>query len=391
MSGEPLRIIVVGGAGAMGRWAVRSLVTLGTASVLTIADIDIDRAGRIAQKTGGPCRARGLDASDPEALREAFAEHDVVVNTMGPFATFFQPVFEAALESGCHYFDINDDWQPTLAAFEHDSYARERGLVAVVGLGGSPGESNLYAMVAASALDTVEELHTGWRLSAAVTVDEPEFPAGSASAAVKHWLHQVSAPIYTWEHGQMKMADPLEKLSLDVPGIGPVLVYTMGHPEPVTLPKVFPHLRRCLNVHSGPDWIFDHLRCVARRHAVGEISLQQGADELADPPKPATRGPRAAHHQLPVEWALAVGAKGGRPHRVLVSARFDHPGQMGGRTGAPVAAGVELLRQGRITEVGVHAPETAMDPLDFFDVLGPLVDDSVTGWKDLLRIVGSDG
>lgn len=393
MSNEPLRVIVVGGAGSMGRWAVRGLVKLGTASVLTVADLDVERAQRLVDELGGPCRALALDARDPDAMREAFADHDVVVNTMGPFATFFGPIFDTALEAGCHYFDINDDWQPTVEAFERDELAREKGLHAVVGLGGSPGETNLFALVAASHLDEVEELHTGWRLSAAVTVDEPDYPAGSASAAVEHWLHQVSAPIYTWDDGRKTMAEPLAKVELDVPGVGPVGLYTMGHPEPITLSRAFPSLRRSLNLHSGPDWIFDHLKEVAQRYKAGEITLHEGAEELIDPPKPAQRPPRGAHHSLPVEWGLAIGTKDGRRRSVLVSNRVDYDSQMGGRTGTPVATGVELLRRGLLKDVGVHAPETAIEPTDFFDVLAPLIDPSeptVKSAEDLLVVAISD-
>lgn len=375
----------------MGRWAVRALVRLGTASELTIADIDVSRARTLVDELGGPCRAMALDASDPAAMRAAFTGQDVVLNVMGPFATFFEPVFAAALESGCHYVDINDDWQPTLAALDYDALARERGVHAVVGLGGSPGETNLFAMVAASHLDEVHELHTGWRLSGAVTVDEPSYPSGSASAAVEHWLHQVSAPIYTWDDGGPTMAEPLTKVGLDVPGVGPVSAYTMGHPEPITLGRNVPGLRRSLNVHSGPDWVFDHLKDVSARYRAGEITMKEGARELVDPPKPAVRGPREAHHRLPVEWALAIGTSDGVATRVVVSARFDHASQMGGRTGTPAACGVELIRRGLVKDVGVHAPETAFDPADFFGVLGPLVDDSVTSADAFLRVETSQG
>lgn len=387
MSNPPLRVIVVGGAGAMGRWAARTLVKLGTASRLTIADIDATRAQRLADELSGPCEAMALDATDSGAMHAAFADHDVVVNTMGPFATFFEPIFEAAIDSGRDYFDICDDWQPTLRAFDYDELAREKGVHAVVGLGGSPGGSNLYATVAAAQLDAVHELHTGWRLSGAVTVPEPEYPAGSASAAVEHWLHQVSAPIYTWENGEATMAEPLTAVELDIPGIGPVKTYTMGHPEPLTLSRAFDGLRSSLNVHAGPDWIFDHVKDVSRRFRAGEISLHQGAEELADPPRPDKRGPREAHHRLPVEWGLAIGAKGGRPARALVHSTVDYASQMGGRTGTPVAVGVELLRRGLIKDVGVHAPETAIDPYDFFDLIAPLVDGTVTNAKELLNIV----
>ncbi|KAA1427800.1 saccharopine dehydrogenase family protein [Nocardioides antri] len=381
---SPLRVIAVGGAGSMGRWAVRTIARLGTASVLTVADIDLDRAERVVASVGGPTRALRLDATDPEQLRAAFAEHDVVVNTMGPFATFVRPVLQAALDSDCHYLDINDDWQPTIEAFDFDADARRRGLHVVVGLGGSPGVTNLCAAHAADRLDVVHELHTGWKLSGATIVDEPGFPAPAASAAVEHWLHQCAQPIRAWVDGAPGSVEPVEQVDLCFPGLGVVTAYTMGHPEPITLPKAYPGLRSSLNLQSGPAWLFDYLREVSARFAAGEIDLRTGAALLADPPAPADPGARST---LPIEWALAVGEKDGEPCRVAVYPRHFHPAKMGGNTGIPLAVGVELLRRGALRDTGVHAPETVMDPREFFDLLAPLTDAGLRDADDLLAVV----
>jgi saccharopine dehydrogenase-like NADP-dependent oxidoreductase len=383
-----LRIIAVGGAGSMGRWAVRTIAKLGSASALTIADIDLDRAERVAAAVGASCRALRLDATDPDQLLTAFAEHDVVVNTMGPFATFVRPILSAALSSDCHYLDINDDWQPTVDAFEFDEEARRRGLHVVVGLGGSPGVTNLCAAYAADRLDVVHELHTGWKLSGATIVDEPGFPAPAASAAVEHWLHQCAQPIRAWVDGAPGTVEPVEQVDLDFPGLGVVTAYTMGHPEPITLPRKYPHLRSSLNLQSGPAWLFEYLREVCSRYAAGEIDLRAGAALLADPPPPATPGERSI---LPIEWSLAIGEKDGAPHRVAVYPRFFHPAKMGGNTGIPLAIGDELLRRGALRETGVHAPETAIEPREFFDLLAPLTDEGLAGADDLLAVIEKSG
>jgi len=385
---QPLRVIAVGGAGSMGRWAVRTVAQLGSASVLTVADLDLDRAERVAAMVGEPCRALRLDATDPEQLAAAFADHDVVINTMGPFATFALPILRAVIESGCHYLDINDDWQPTIEAFDLDEEARRRGLHVVIGLGGSPGVTNLCAVYAASRLDVVHELHTGWKLSGATIVDEPGFPAPAASAAVEHWLHQCSQPVQAWVDGALGSVEPVKQVELAFPGLGTVTGYTMGHPEPVTLPRRYPELRSSLNLQSGPAWLLDYLREVTGRFAAGEIDLSTGAAMLADPPRgdaPAERSP------LPVEWALAIGEKDGEACRVAVYPKAFHPSKMGGNTGIPLAIGVELLRRGALLATGVHAPETAVDPEAFFDLLAPLTDPGLQGIDDLLAVVEEAG
>lgn len=384
MSDDKLRVIAVGGAGSMGRWAVRTIAALDTAAVLTVADIDAERAELTAQSVGGPCRALALDATDAAAMRAAFADHDVVVNTMGPFSSFMVPILEAAIESDCHYLDINDDWQPTLSAFDFDERARAKNLHVVIGLGGSPGVTNLCAVMAADRLDTVEEIYTGWKVSAATIVDEPGFPAPKASAAADHWVHQCSESIRAWEAGAAADIDAVQPVELDFPGVGPVVAYTMGHPEPITLPRTFPGLRRCLNLQSGPAWLLDGLREVGRQVGAGTVSLSEGVQMMGDLPRPVERGPR---DPLPIEWALAIGTKDGERRSVAVFPRHFHPARMGGNTGVPAAIGVELLRRGALLDTGVHAPESVVEPTGFFDLLAPLTDEGLTGTDDLIAVV----
>lgn len=74
---------------------------------------------------------------------------------MGPFSLLARPVLEAAIECGCDYLGIDDDWESTLEAFAYDSRSRERGCRVVKGIGGSPGVSNLCAMTAVRRLGRV--------------------------------------------------------------------------------------------------------------------------------------------------------------------------------------------------------------------------------------------
>lgn len=381
---EKLRVIAVGGAGAMGRYAVRTISRLDSASRITVADIDFARAEQVSEEVGSPCEPMQLDATDPIAMREAFADHDVVINTMGPFAKFARAILDAAIDSNCHYLDIGDDWQSTVESFEFEAKARDRGLHVVIGLGSSPGVTNLCAVVATERLDTVDSLYTGWKLAAAVVEDEPDYPPTShASAAVEHWLIQCSGEIKVWKDGALADEVPVKEVAFNFPGIGPVTAYTMGHPEPLTLPRTFPDIRESVNLQSGPAWIFEHLRGVAAQYDAGKVNLEQGAKLLENPTPPSERSPR---DPLPVEWAVAQGKKNGQAHAVAVYPSKHPAGKMGANTGIPLAIGVELLRRGAIKDVGVHAPESAIDVDQFFELLAQLTDPSFSSLDDILVI-----
>jgi len=386
-SNPPLgTVIIVGGAGAMGRWAVRGIARLGTAEKLLIADIDVSRAQQLADEVGGPCVPVRLDATDPAALREAFAECDVVLNTMGPFSKFAQPIVEAAVDAGCDYLDIDDDWESTVEAFDLHARARDKGLFVVKGIGGSPGISNLSAALVARRLDKVTEIFTGWSMRGAVLEEEPAYPStGGAGAAVEHWLIQISGSIRAYRDGAEKDVEPIAPVDLLYPGKGQVQAFTVGHPEAITLPRYFPTIVSSTNLTSGPAWLFEHARGIAADYDAGRVTLAEGASRLEDMPGPPADAPRT-RDPLAQVWALARGERDGKPLAISVEPASMPPGKMGGGTGAALAVGLELLRRGRISEPGVHAPEGVIDPHDFFSVLLEFVEPSVASVEDLLII-----
>jgi saccharopine dehydrogenase-like NADP-dependent oxidoreductase len=195
---------------------------------------------------------------------------------------------------------------------------------------------------------------------------------------------QISGTIRAWREGQECDITPLDPVDLDYPGIGIARARTVGHPEAVTLPRYLPGLQSSTNLMSGPDWLFEHAREVAARYDAGEITLAEGAEELENPVRP--EGAARAHDPLGRTWALACGERDGRPLTISVDLSSMPPGMMGGGTGTALAVGLELLRRGEITEVGVHAPEGAIEPLAFFELFGEFVEPAVASVEELLVI-----
>lgn len=384
MPREACRVIVVGGGGAMGRWAVRTAADFPFVSDLVVADLDLERAREICDEVGGPARAEQLDVTNEDRLRELFAKCDVVLNTVGPFAVFGDRILRTAIDCGCDYLDIDDDWESTLAALDSDERARQAGVRVVKGMGASPGVSNLLAAAAASELDEVHEIYTGWKTSG--TKIDARDASGGLSAALAHWLLQSSGTIRTWENGTWTEPAPVERVELDFPGLGPHTVYTCGHPEPVTLAGNLDVRTTALNVMSGPDWMFHTLKTAANEHASGAITLAQAEAELDRVRQDA--GP-TARDPLPPLWALAIGTVSGTEQSVLTRMNGSLPGKMGGATGIPLAIGLQLLAEDRIGASGVLYPETAFEPAQFFDRLSRLMNRTSGDDLPLLSIVRS--
>jgi saccharopine dehydrogenase-like NADP-dependent oxidoreductase len=358
----------------MGRFAVQTALGFDFVDELVVADLDGARAQQVAAQCGAKARAARVDVTDAAGLRKQLAEADVVLNTVGPFYRFGVPILEAAIESGCHYLDINDDWEPTLDMLALSPRAEKAGITAIVGMGASPGISNLLAVQAMRRLDRVDEVLTCWSLGGAETELEAQ-QEKEPSAALEHWMHQCSGTIRVWREGGFADVRPVEEREIDVPGVGARRAWSVGHPEAVTLPLTFPEIRASANLMTGPRALMRAVEQLRDAIDAGQLSVEQAAAMMNEPMpeemKAAARKERDVAGGLPPLFALASGERGGAPHRVGALILGAPDGGMGGITGIPLALGLEQLQSGSIDRRGVFAPEGAVDPDAFFEALAP--------------------
>ncbi len=370
----------------MGRHAVRTALDFDFVDRVVVADRDGGRATAFAEECGDKATAAQLDIEDGAALRALLEDADAVLNTVGPFYRFGEPVLRAAIDTGTHYFDICDDWEPTLAMLSLDGEARTAGVTAVVGIGASPGISNMLAAKAMAGLDEVASIVTGWGLEG--TGDEAIAPGGEPSAALVHWLHQCSGTIRILRGGAPVDVSPVEEVTVDFPGIGASSAWTVGHPEAVTLPRGRPYVRESYNVMVAPRWLIGVVRSIAAEIDTGRMTVEQGAALMTGP------APDGASHEaepegqprLPPLFAVATGRKDGEPCTVGATVLSGPAGGMGGVTGIPLALALRLLADGKIGRQGVSAPEEAIDPDAFFDALAPYCEPPKTGVGDLVHV-----
>src|ERR1041385_3066719 len=162
-----MRILVVG-SGAVGAAVGAVAKRRDFFERITFADLDPARPAAVVERDGdGRFAAAQVDAGDREALigllRET--EADAVLNAADP--RFNPPILDAAFEYGCTSLDM----AMTLSGpevllgqeeLEQDTRWRERGLLALAGIGVEPGLADVFARYAADHLfDEIDEV--GWR------------------------------------------------------------------------------------------------------------------------------------------------------------------------------------------------------------------------------------
>jgi NAD(P)-dependent dehydrogenase (short-subunit alcohol dehydrogenase family) len=401
------RVVVMGAGGEMGRVAARMLATNEAIAELVLADVDLARAQRAAASIGSApeapagvgaepgrtqasplahprlltrpsVRVEHCDVFDSNVVRRLLDDADLVVGCAGPFFRVGVPILEAAIDTGTTYLDICDDPEPTIEMLQLDGAARRAGVAAVVGMGASPGVSNLLAARAAHHLDTVTDCMTGWSLDdevaerdgagAVLDADTGGLigPDGTPTGAVIHFMEQIHGTVPVVEGGVLVHRAPLGAVEIDYPGLGRGTGYVVGHPEPITLHRSFGVAGRSCNVVLVADpATAAYLRGVQRDLDRGAIDLEQAGRALLSPT--ARRTARAVvdgarlrgSGPLPRLFALVRGTAGG--HDAVVGCHVTAmPRGMAGATSIPAALAVDQLLR-TAPPAGVHPPEAVVD------------------------------
>jgi len=391
-----MKILALGGCGDIGRHAVRTLIENEYCSHVVIADINEENARQYASRFGSKASWTRVDISNSHQLKKAFSGVDVIMNTVGPYFRYGLHALRSAIETKRHYMDVCDDWEPTLEMLALDATAREAGVTAIIGLGASPGISNMLAVKAISELDLAQELYTGWDLEEAV----PEQIGPQPSAATIHGIHQLTGRIRVLEKGHFVESKPLQRIMLTYPGIpGTSPSWSIGHPEPITFPRYYPSLEKSLNVMTAKRSTIAFIKFLAPLVNTGWLSVQK-AGWLAEHTMhktghPTTTGPaldvlvdklHSGLTFLPPLFSLALGKKDGMTAACGCMILSAPQGGMGPVTGVPLAIGISLLANQKLRGPGVFAPEGAVNPDDFFAALGPLCSPPIRSIAELVFI-----
>ena len=394
MSMEHMRVIALGGCGGMGRFAVQTALNYDFIKEIVIADRNGEMAHSFAKECGPKASYREIDVKDTKALVDLLKGADVVMTTVGPYYRLGMPILRAAIEAGCNYLDINDDWEPTLDMLTLDEEAKKAGISAVIGMGASPGQSNLLAAKALSLLDSTTDLITGWGIKGFGEENGRAGQGGSYGAAIEHWLHQVTGTIRIFQEGRFVDVKPIQEVEIAYPGLGLGKAYTVGHPEPVTLPRFKTELKNSLNVMVLPPPLVSFLTNIAAEIDNGRMTIPVAVEQVVNFKMPAESASaltsaESPEIQLPSLFAYARGMRNGKKTAVGVTTTSGVIGGMGGATGVPMAIGLKMLSQKKITRKGVFAPEAGIDPDAFFDEFGPLCKPPVANTDELLMITTS--
>lgn len=399
------KVVVLGGCGAVGSVAVETLAGQDIISEVVVADHAEEKARQLAGRIASPkVSAAFVDAFEPETIRRAIRGAEVVLNCIGPFYSTVKPILTAVVDAGINYVDICDDVDVTLEILDMDDQARARGVTALIGMGSSPGATNLLARLAYDTLldetDAVDIFHTHGG------------EAIEGEGVIAHRFHCMSIDIPMYLDGKLTAVKYFEpdvvalRQTFDFPMIGrDIPIYPYPHPEQVTLPRYL-RLRQVTNKGSVlPNEYYDLIRdlCglgLARTEPIDVKGLQVVPHDFAVAYvlRERERILRKTGFTRPCGCCsvIARGMKNGLPreYRFHMASRSQ---ALGEGTGIPAAVGVMLMAMGKIRGTGVMPPEACVEPMDFVNLISRVMkldarkDDGESFGGVILQMVDEQG
>ena len=380
-----MRVALVG-AGITGTAALMDLAddSLGTeVEAILLMDLDGSRAKRALDRASRLTNVKELladevDAKDPGAVSERLErfEADVVVN-----AAMYETipgVMRAALMSGTHYLDLGDDVDTLLWQRSLDNEFRDRGLVALPEMGGSPGLINVMASLAASEMERVERilLREGW-------VDLNDYESLGIPLPIPYSLDtildEMVQPVEVWEGGGIRYVEAMsgvEEMIFPEP-VGTQRLYYVEHPEVYSLGETFRYkgLRFVDYKLSFPDDLVIKYRLLAKLGLASKEPRELNGCEVV--PRELLRklvsetleGKEIPPNDYDVMVAIAEGWNGGTRIRIRVESRLRWSERWNVTAqallvGAPAAVAARWIGRGLIGP-GVHYPEEVIEPVGF--------------------------
>lgn len=275
---SPGRVVFIGAAGEMCRVAIE-LFAKASDAPLVLADINEANLERVVSKLpAGRATTQKLDLFDSTALESIIRGAALVVLGAGPYSRTSEPVLKACLEANVPYLDYDDDVESTQAALDLHEQAKKLGVPCYIGCGASPGMSNVMVMDAAKDLDTVDTIEVCWFVG-------DERGAGTGKAVLEHFLHVAAGPCLTWVNGKATINESFVETGYAplIPGYGETLLHETAHPEPVTLPRLFPQATRirCLG-GVDPIPVNGIARGIGSAVRTGALPMNTAVDFLFD-------------------------------------------------------------------------------------------------------------
>jgi len=359
----------------MGRIAVRTLTEYEDVDQVTISDYYEARAHEVAAALhSNKISVKQIDVNDSERLCSLLRGADVVLNAVE--YVFNLPVLKACISEKVHYADLGGLFHMTRELLDMNASVEAAGITAILGIGGTPGITNILARAAVDKLDRVE----GIRVQLGCSDDTPSTAPLVAPYSIRTILDEFTKEPQVFQDGTWYPQQPLtgqEEMVFPLPVGRATAIYSL-HSECATFPLSFREkgIRHVSFKIAFPSDFMTKLKFL--------VDLGFGSDEPIGV-QGVKVSPREVLAKLldmvPVEdvepqdcdvlRVVAAGEANGQSVEItnqVVVLPYRRWGIGAGAldTGTPLAIAGRMLANGEITRRGAFGPEMCVPTDSFF-------------------------
>ncbi|MGQ9586878.1 MAG: saccharopine dehydrogenase NADP-binding domain-containing protein [Thermoplasmata archaeon] len=371
-----MKVLVVGASGQIGAWTVKDLVEYYDAEVIA-ADLSFDRVKKLAEHIGKDnVIPIALDASDAAALKKAAKDVDVVHNSA--WYELNIKVMPVAIDLGVHYSDLGGFYDYTFEQLKYDKKAKDAGVTCVLGIGSSPGITNVCGAAGARRLDSVRDISIYCSWGTKVKSESAAFPTYS----IRTVLDEITQEPGIVENGKKKKVPPLTGMTEVVmpEPAGKVVAYYIKHSEPATMADFIGKGTKNVSFRIGfPAIDFSTFRTLAQLGFGSTEKIDVGGAAIS--PKDFITAMYLKSVEASRESIQSVdefdyfridvdGTKGGKDASVTYYVRTWNDPEKGipsaRDTAVPPSIVANWLTTGKIEKRGTLPPEACVEPEPFF-------------------------
>ena len=216
-------ITVLGATGYTGRLIVHELRRRGITVVA--AGRNPDKLQALVAATN--CEPLVVDVHEPAAIERLAQRSRVIINTVGPFVDYGEPVVRAAIAHGVHYLDTTGEQPFVKAMLVHDEWARRQRVAVVCAQAFEVAVADCAAAVAAADFRDIASVHVTYATR-----------MHASQGTQRTVLRMLSSAGYAYRGGEW-IEEPAAAATrvIELPPLGQVTTVSIPSAEVITIPR----------------------------------------------------------------------------------------------------------------------------------------------------------
>jgi len=359
-----MKTIGILGLGSMGKIIAKDLAETYNRKVIYLAR-DVNSVKNLAKKNNAEIRY--ADVSKPKTLAKAFKNIDVVIHAV--HHEFNLNVMKACLKSKTNYIDLGGLYHYTKKQLKLNKQFKKNNLTAILGIGASPGITNVMAKYASRFLNKIEsiEIKIGFKDFSTYKQISPL----SASYSIQTILEEFSWKPAIFVNGKIKFVEPIsgrEEYNFPEP-IGMQKPQYTIHSEIATLPYTLKAKNVSFKIAFDDEFV-NKIKMLKENGFISDEKIKINNNEFNIKEVSAEilkKLPKTISEKIN-QYEIIRVILSNKHKKIIMDAKISGE-TIDKDTGVPPSIIAQMIVDGKITNKGVFPPESIILEEDFFKEL----------------------